>query len=101
MAPKTRRPLGVILDLPNAPLTPHTISGIDGEYHPAVPTPLDECPFTLEQAQAWHGDPAFPLAVVELNGDGTFTRLDASVAVEPAQADTAVTVEPGTAPADL
>jgi hypothetical protein len=60
------KPLGLILTLPGAPVTPHTIVGVRGLYRSDVPTPIGGSgELTLEEAKTAIDNGA-PVALVNI-----------------------------------
>lgn len=100
---------GLLLTLGGAPLTPHRITipdseapGVDGflpgEYHPTIPTPLDDVPgMTLERARKLDADPSVHLKLVDLDPKAAEAAAKAEAerlaAEEAASAEAAVLAE--------
>lgn len=86
---------GLLLTLGGAPETKHRITipdseapGVDGflpgEYHPSIPTPIDDVPgMTLERARRLDADPSVHLKLVSL---GAAAEKAAAKAAEQAAA---------------
>lgn len=63
---KSAKRLGLVLDLPGAPHTAHTIPGVDGYYFPHKAVPLEASNLDEKQAKEHDKSRGFPLRLVEM-----------------------------------
>jgi hypothetical protein len=57
---------GLVLNLPGAPNTWHTVDGFDALFHPEHPTLLDDAGISVERAKAAHEAPGTHLELVDV-----------------------------------
>lgn len=74
MTPAKTERVGLVLDLPGAPNSPHRVvwreTGVEipGRYAPKVPVPLDESGVSKEDAERYDADEGTPLKLVPVKG---------------------------------